>query len=259
MIKIPILAVPNIDHCNFRCVGCNAASPYMGAKFHEASAYSEHLKTLSEYLRVDRLTVAGGEPFLDVNLLKFIRELGWQKIADRVEVVTNGFWLTKGSSLLPELMAIPGVIVSISTHPENLIKENIVDRRNNVCYLLDKYGKDRIFIRLYDNFFIPSFSEEYVKSAGCGHMSCCSITLDGRVCRCNNTLHAGSFPNTTAQFIRAAEKSHYKISDGCEAGFVDWYSSDVSACHFCSGMTFKTPHISKRNIATMLETGASCL
>jgi organic radical activating enzyme len=259
MIKIPILDATNIEHCNFSCLNCAVAAPYKVAKFYQPEQYSDSIGKLSEYLRVGSLHVLGGEPFLDNNLYKFIQGLGWQRLADKLEVITNGFWLKDNIAKADQIMSIPGTTLSISTHPENLIAEDIVDRRNNIFYLLNKYGKDRVFIRAQERFSAAHFTQQEQPSKSCAYASCVALTADAKIVRCNIIKYAKHFPNTTKQFNRESEIGLYDITKGCEKDFIVWYNTMPRACNFCSGTQFDQPHLDKPDIDMLLTTGAQCL
>lgn len=92
------------DHCNLSCRGCNHASPHMEKRQTPAETIMRDLSALSRVAGSDDMTVAGGEPLLNPQLLEiltFLRRLG---ISRRVHLFTNGVLLHKAPKEIFDLI-----------------------------------------------------------------------------------------------------------------------------------------------------------
>jgi hypothetical protein len=87
---ISSLETPVVQHCNLRCMGCNAAAPQLPKDFVSPKQLKDDLDKLSQHLTVGEFRILGGEPLLHPNLGGIIEVIRRSKISSSICLVTNG-------------------------------------------------------------------------------------------------------------------------------------------------------------------------
>jgi hypothetical protein len=90
----PRLYVPNIEFyitnvCNITCTNCNRYNNYDFAGWQRWSDYETQYEAWAEKIRIQKITILGGEPLLNPTIVDWVRGLNriWKK---RVQILTNG-------------------------------------------------------------------------------------------------------------------------------------------------------------------------
>jgi len=112
-LRLPALEIRAAEHCNLRCKGCSQNSPMMPMTFPDLKQLGHSIDLLQNVLRAERVTVLGGEPLLNRDLLDLLHTLRDSKMFDRVVVTTNGLLLHRMSPKFWELTDV----VEISVYP----------------------------------------------------------------------------------------------------------------------------------------------
>jgi hypothetical protein len=99
MINLPHLETNVTVACQLRCVNCNH---FVALQTHEAKKrladpvqVFQDLSTLSRFLHVDAWGALGGEPLLHPHLVDVLTAVAKSRIADTIEVWTNGVAVRK--------------------------------------------------------------------------------------------------------------------------------------------------------------------
>jgi organic radical activating enzyme len=109
-----------VDHCNLSCAGCDHASPARPVRFSSVELFRQDVEALSRVLRVQTLKLTGGEPLLHPQLLQFLLISKRARLAERVEIWTNGLLLHR---LSPDILdrvdcvhisRYPGIKIALS-------------------------------------------------------------------------------------------------------------------------------------------------
>lgn len=94
-IRVESLEVHVAEHCNIRCYGCDAMSPYNEPKLLSSSEVESTVNQLSRYFTADIFKLMGGEPLLNPDLIPMLEIVKRSGITDVVRLTTNGLLLHK--------------------------------------------------------------------------------------------------------------------------------------------------------------------
>jgi Radical SAM superfamily/4Fe-4S single cluster domain len=122
----PRLYVPNVEFyitniCNIACTNCNRYNNYNFTGHQIWHDYESIYKEWSKKIRLQKITILGGEPLMNPSICDWIRGLNriWDK---RVNLLTNGTRLNKISGLYDALISYKnsgGNWVGVSVHNTN--------------------------------------------------------------------------------------------------------------------------------------------
>lgn len=101
-ITIPPIKCQTIEvnvslHCNLSCRGCTHLSPLFDTLNLTRAELEKDLKLLRPILRAEYLTLLGGEPLLNPDLVGIISTIKNSGITEHVKIYTNGLLLPKTS------------------------------------------------------------------------------------------------------------------------------------------------------------------
>ncbi len=117
------------EQCNLKCVQCSHSSPHFTNKDPEYSLdeFTKDIQTLSKLITVSSLRIVGGEPFLNKQIVEYLRVIKQSGLAKELKVFTNGLLLNKVDSEVFSL--IDSLKISLYTnlpqHKLDLIQSNI--------------------------------------------------------------------------------------------------------------------------------------
>lgn len=245
-VEIPILDIHVVDHCNFHCVGCNHTSPGAPRKVYDVGAYQDSINKLADFARVDCLCIVGGEPGLHPDLPGFLSALKWQKLANRLRLYSNGFWLPNA---MPEKMVHSLQWVTelhISLHPELLCKITLDDIRNGFITIKNLAPSIQIDFEPEMTFVMPVFSVQPEVKKKCRSFLSVQLTPEGELVRCPQIKYARRFLHAPQEFLNAAslEDTRFNIAAGTVSTFAKWYHSWPKACQYCRWGDVEIPHAS---------------
>lgn len=96
MIRLPHLETDVTQECQLSCVACNHFVPLWreyGAWSSTPTTVEHDLSILSGFVRTDAWGALGGEPLLNPRLVDILRVVKATRIADKIQVWTNGILL----------------------------------------------------------------------------------------------------------------------------------------------------------------------
>ena len=90
--KIPIAVYIN-QNCNLNCNSCIRCAPLYDHEEYPLDIFERDLKQIYKLFKNSLLTIDGGEPLLNKNLLEYLK-IG-KKYCTQVEIITNGILIPK--------------------------------------------------------------------------------------------------------------------------------------------------------------------
>jgi organic radical activating enzyme len=81
--------------CNLGCNNCRSLSNYFFAGAWKWKDYSDVYAKWSEILEFNRITILGGEPFLNPSLIEYVQGINQLWPDTTIEIATNGSYFTK--------------------------------------------------------------------------------------------------------------------------------------------------------------------
>lgn len=107
----PRIFVPNVEFyitnvCNLTCKNCNRFNDYNFSGTQRWQDYEKTYQRWSEKVRLQKITILGGEPLLNPTILDWIDGINrlWKK---RVQILTNGTRLNRVPGLYDRLVTSP--------------------------------------------------------------------------------------------------------------------------------------------------------
>jgi GTP 3',8-cyclase len=140
-----------VEHCNLRCRSCTHLSPVLPKHFVDPGALSSDLTTLARSYHTNVLKILGGEPLLHPDLLDVILAARQARVAEKVEIWTNGLLLPRMDRRVWESVDS----VRISLYPGRSLKQHQLDR----CIDLAHRSNVPLRYKRYET-FQESFSEQ---------------------------------------------------------------------------------------------------
>ena len=128
--KVPFSVYIN-QNCNLNCNSCIRCAPLYDHKEYPLDIFERDLKQIYKLFKNSLLTIDGGEPLLNKNLLEYLK-IG-KKYCTQVEIITNGILIPKLSKETLEYIRDNGMFFLITCYPginysktfETLAKYNI--------------------------------------------------------------------------------------------------------------------------------------
>lgn len=114
------LEIQAAEHCNVRCEGCAQNSPFLPRRFPNLEDLDTDLCRLGIVFHTERVSVVGGEPLLNSEIVSLLALLRRRQIADQLVVTTNGLLLGRMPSAFWEQVDA----VEISLYPS--IKDEVL-------------------------------------------------------------------------------------------------------------------------------------
>ncbi len=170
--------IEQTKYCNFKCFYCiHSTRDEAGGEFQKLGHSMEHmgmefyrkiLEDLKEFPSggIKRIVFSGlGEPLMNPKLPEFVRLASEARIADRVEVITNGLLLTPAVSDALIAGGITNINVSVQgIHAEGYektcgVKMDFDQYVKNLSYLYDHRKQAKIYIKAIDA-TLPSQEEK---------------------------------------------------------------------------------------------------
>lgn len=174
------------DHCNLNCKGCTHYSALFEKNFPKfENAINDVIELKSKCSHIIRFYIMGGEPFLNPEIDKYIREITNILSGSDVWIVTNGLLLLSVNEEILKLISKLNVIVSISEYdPTHRIMSKIINRldKYNVTYDIRPFDKKQKFIKplsLNNNSIYPNI---------CISDGCINI-WNGKIARCPSLMY----------------------------------------------------------------------
>ena len=113
-----------VEHCNLRCRSCAHLSPALPKHFVDPGALSSDLTALAGNYHSNVLKLLGGEPLLHPDLLDIMTVARESRVAEKIEIWTNGLLLPR---MKPDFWELADS-VRISLYPGRSLKQDKLDR-----------------------------------------------------------------------------------------------------------------------------------
>ena len=139
-----------VDHCNLRCRSCAHLSPVLPRYFVEPGGLLSDLSALAKSYHVKVLKLLGGEPLLHPGLVDVIAAARESRVAERIEIWTNGLLLPRAERRFWEMVDS----VRISLYPGRSLRQDQLDK----CVALARRHDVSLRYRRYEA-FQESYSE----------------------------------------------------------------------------------------------------
>ena len=147
--KIPLIGALEYEiseKCNLNCKRCNHYSNiYENGKMTDFSAFSRDLNAISELVyNIKRLKILGGEPFLNPDLGRFVREARRVFPKAYIAIVTNGLLICQMTQELINILVNTNTVIEISVYPplkEHLSRVEKFLQENEVEYKIFRDGE----------------------------------------------------------------------------------------------------------------------
>ncbi len=145
------LEVHAMDSCNLNCKGClHYSSLYPANEYPDLDRLLEDIKYLSVKTQIFQLRVLGGEPLLNPNLKKFLKELREILPETDLSVVSNGILIPKQDKELFNIMRECEIGFNLTLYPPTRHMKDVIYKvlnENRVHYgshlaKIDEFSKN---------------------------------------------------------------------------------------------------------------------
>jgi hypothetical protein len=135
------------DGCNLHCRGCNHFSDFLKGGLLSLEDARAQLEPWSKRIALNQLTLLGGEPALNPQLVSIIRLARQLFPTTPISVVTNGFLLNRHADLGVCLLE-SDVLLNVSIHSRTF---SYAERFEAVARLLDKWKSMGVSINVWES------------------------------------------------------------------------------------------------------------
>lgn len=102
--------------CNLACPGCNRFNNYKFRGYQKWADYAEVYQRWADELKIGSISILGGEPLLNPDILDWITGVHQLWPSSSCNVVTNAFHLNKVDGLYDTILNRPNVRLEIGIH-----------------------------------------------------------------------------------------------------------------------------------------------
>jgi hypothetical protein len=247
------LEIQASQHCNLNCAGCSQNSPFLPTAFPRLDVIAKSLKSLGKILHAGRVTILGGEPLLNpeiVDLLSIAKQSG---VGDQLFVTTNGILLSKMPELFWELVDA----VEISIYPNTLSK---IQKTLELVVHKAWASKTQVHLLPTPTFKYVTLGERIPDTElvsriynACYFKNYCHTLHEGRFYKCAPSVNLGKILNEADR--SGLVDAGIEISDSDEMlGSLLRYLNDstpLAHCSYClgsSGAEYRHHQMSKREL-----------
>ena len=238
---LPVVEVHVVDHCNHTCRWCHNYSPTSPKREYKAEEYFDGLDLLfSNNIRVNLISLMGGEPFLHSDLIGFADDIV-ARYKRPLVLTSNGFWLNEDNiriykDLWPSLR-----LLKISRYPaiENRLggEANILAMSN----MIKRYNPN-IHIEWPDKFTfneLKFFQEPRDVEIFCGNSTCIALVNlpDGPALgHCGAGAYAHLAPEgALSEAFLGSKHMFYPLREFEMHSFMLWHRRyPLDACAYCN-------------------------
>jgi len=257
------------SHCNFSCAECSHFSPHMKPVFSEIDNFKHDLNLLNKVYHVQRFRFVGGEPFLHKNIIEFINAVRDSKIADKIQICSNGSLAHKlDDSIFKKID-----MLSISWYPDSRCdqqKINLISRKCEEYSTELKIEKISTFrqMQLDDAISGSKLLTDIFESCQIAHTWGCQTFYNGNFYLCSRPIFTQEYLK-----LKSIDSPNFKIADGLPLNQPNLLSnmikymerkSPLKSCHYCLGTigkdhTWKTLEKNERRHPLPIKQEASKL
>lgn len=224
---LPNMEIHVADNCNLNCRGCTHFSPL----FHSLGASIEERledirKVRSKFTNIGRLDILGGEPFLNVELDRFIVSVRSMLPDTHLNIFTNGLLIPKAKDKLLRVICKNSVSITVSEYPPT---KKIIGQ---IKSRLKEFGIRYRVTPFREGFNLPlSINRNNKHPRLCISSGCVSVR-DGKIARCPTLLYVYKFNEIFGQ--RLPNEGIYDLND-CPSGdeLLSLLEQNVPLCNYC--------------------------
>jgi organic radical activating enzyme len=248
-IRRPYIEYSVSDSCTLKCDNCTHFSPYFKTYFPTVESYEKDITALANVIRVRKLRLLGGEPFLNKNILDFI-EIGKRSgISNQVGVCTNGTLYKKISDDIFKKLDYLDVDLYPNTGLDNFDAATLfTEKSKEFKFKLRLIHKDS-FLKINIDKKLPDGKTQKIwDECNIAHTWQCIIFREGYVYRCAKPIHQNKY----FDHIGVKTDIDYTKVDGCPIEQDNLRSrleeyltrkEPLESCKFCLGTSGpREPH-----------------
>lgn len=236
---IPYIEMHVLDYCNLNCVNCTHYAALFDVQQPDFNERLENVKKLCGIsANILSFFIMGGEPFLNVELNKYIEEIRIMLKETDIQIVTNGLLIPQMGKNLLRTIKENKIVVSVSEYePTHKMRDAIVGcmEDNEIEYIIRPYDKKQKFYR--------SLSKKEVAIDKCISDGCVNI-YKGKIARCPNLMYVEKINQSFD--LQFPEEGIYDLQSFKTAEELnDRMNAPVPLCKYCSSIAERW-HICKK-------------
>ena len=231
--KIPISVYIN-QNCNLNCNSCIRCAPLFDHEEYPLDIFERDLKRIHELFKKSLLTIDGGEPLLNKNLLEYLK-IG-KKYCTQVEIITNGILIPKLSKETLEYIRDNGMFFLITCYPginysktfETLAKYNIT-YLNSALVIKKLFSNTDKLLFQYNRLSLKKINKNYAFN-NC--RECVGVLNNGKFYKCGKPIISKKLNEIYGTNFEVKDEDYidiFKIKN-----FDDFYNFFSKSSEFCS-------------------------
>lgn len=231
------------DKCNLRCEHCSASSPFLAdANLPSLERFSRALRCLTGVLRCGQVKFVGGEPLLNRDICRFLREARASGMFGALRVTTNGSLLTRMTDEFWQLVDIVEISLYPGTAAPSAAELAAFERQAARFDARLESHEIRHFMQAVSatRNEDPELVERVFSTCGEAHHWSCHLLYEGRLYRCSRVHSLDRYLG-----LLGVEHEPFTLEDGLpiddRASLLDdlrdylGSSEPLKACSFCLG------------------------
>jgi organic radical activating enzyme len=250
-IRVESLEVHVAEHCNIRCRGCDAMSPFNDVRFLSAARVAEIAGAMARVMVADIFKLMGGEPLLHPDIAAVLGAVRRSGITDVIRLTTNGLLLHRMPDAfwqgLDRLTVSNYASAPIPPRHVELI-ERKAEEFEVVLNLkrIDQFNEIELTEPLED----PDEVQRNYDDCWIRHRSL--IVRDGVFFKCTRAAYLDDFRTRLRLPVRQGDAASYREADGIPIDAPDFQEralaylnepAPLASCRYCLGAAGKlVPH-----------------
>ena len=262
-IRVGSLEVHVAEHCNLRCRGCDAMSPFNDPRFLSVDEVARVCATLAPIMRADIFKLMGGEPLLHPEIVALLETVRASGIARVLRLTTNGLLLRR----MPDAFFAALDRLTVSNYasapipPEHLAWIEAQTEAHDVVLNLkwiDQFNE----IELTEPLANAQQIQQNYDDCWIRHRSL--IVRDGIFYKCTRAAYLDDFRARLRLPVVDGDPASYREADGIPLDAPDFAAralaylnapEPLASCRYCLGAAGRLqPHVQydRRQVARML-------
>lgn len=231
------LTLPVTKHCNINCSSCNMFSPLCEKEFYTLENIKKDLGKIKEIdLKLDRINITGGEPFLNPELLEIlfcIRTL-YPKL--KIDVYTNGLPIMNYTDEQFELLKKCNTEIQVTEYGISDEKLKFVYNKFeefNISYRVDFFEDSKLFFKKPIDFDRKAAPYEFIN---CQYYTFCFslFVFNGILYKCAMALNAQNINRYSDKKLELTDKDYLNLDDVKSPEQIhDFWRSRLPMCSYC--------------------------
>lgn len=242
-IRVESLELHVTEHCNLKCRGCDAMSPYNETTFLSVDEARRSVDFLARHVKADIFKLMGGEPTLHPRLVELLKIVKASGISEVLRLTTNGlllhrmpdaFWESLDRLTVSNYSSCPmrekhvALVEKKAKEFDVVLNLKWIDQFNHVLLAEPLEDRERI--------------EHNYKDCWIRHRSL--VVRNGTFFKCTRAAYMDDFRAKLGIPVREGDEASYTIADGipldCRgfpAHLLDYLNSPdpLASCRYCLG------------------------